>query len=234
MRADVLTLFPGLFDGFLKDALIKRARQKGLLDVKVYNLRTWTRNRHQTVDDYPFGGGPGMVLKPEPIFDALDDLTKEREKKPLTICFSPTGELLNQQIVEEIGREEQMILICGRYKGIDQRVLDHRVDRQISIGDYVLSGGELPAMVLLEAIVRLIPGVINDIESARTDSLQENLLEGPLYTRPEEFRGLCVPEVLRSGDHQKIADWRAEKALEITRKQRPDLWHRYLKDKIPS
>jgi tRNA (guanine37-N1)-methyltransferase len=232
MRVEILTLFPGLFDGFLNDALIKRARQKGLLQLKIYNLRSWARNRHQTVDDYAFGGGPGMVLKPEPIFLAMDDLLRGRDQKPLTVCFSPAGDLLTQDLVENLVSQEQMIFICGRYKGIDQRVMDNLVDRQVSIGDYVLSGGELPAMVLLEALVRLIPGAIQDIESARSDSFQASLLEGPLYTRPEEYRERRVPEVLLSGDHSKIADWRRQKALEITRRRRPDLWLRYLKDKI--
>ncbi len=228
MRVDVLTLFPGLFDGFKKDALIKRALQKGELELHVWPLRSWARSRHQQLDDYPFGGGPGMVLKPEPIFTAMDDLLKERSKRPVTIHFSPAGELLNQNLIEELHQEEQFIFICGRYKGIDQRVIDRWVDRQISIGDYVLSGGELPAMVLLEGLVRLIPGVLNDIQSAQTDSFAADLLEGPIYTRPEEFRGHRVPEILLSGNHELIADWRTRKAMEITRKRRPDLWNRYV------
>jgi tRNA (guanine37-N1)-methyltransferase len=233
MRVDILTLFPGLFDGFLKDALIKRARQKGLLEVNIYPLRSWARSRHQQVDDYPFGGGPGMVLKPEPILEALDDLKQNRSEKIKTIFFTPCGELLTQSLVEEFLTEKALIFVCGRYKGVDQRVLDHGVDRLISIGDYVLSGGELPAMVLLEAMTRLIPGVIHDIESAQTDSFQQNLLEGPLYTRPDEYRGWKVPEILTSGDHKKIADWQREKALETTRLRRPDLWEKYLKN-IPA
>jgi len=231
VRIEILTLFPGLFDGFLKDALIKRALQRGLLELKTYNLRSWARSKHQTVDDYPFGGGPGMVLKPEPIFQAFDELLQNRQPKPPVISFSPAGELLTQDLVTDLSRREAMIFLCGRYKGIDQRVLDAYVDRQISIGDYVLSGGELPAMVLIEAMVRLIPGAINDIESAHTDSFQASLLEGPLYTRPEEYRGMRAPEVLLTGDHLKIADWRAKKAMETTRQRRPDLWQRYLKDK---
>jgi tRNA (guanine37-N1)-methyltransferase len=231
VRIEILTLFPGLFDGFLKDALIKRALQRGLLELKIYNLRSWARSKHQAVDDNPFGGGPGMVLKPEPIFQAFDDLLQDRQPKPHVISFSPSGDLLTQERVADLGQQAQMIFLCGRYKGIDQRALDGYVDRQISIGDYVLSGGELPAMVVIEALVRLIPGAIHDIESARSDSFQASLLEGPLYTRPEEYRGRRVPEVLLAGDHQKIADWRADKAMETTRKRRPDLWQRYLKDK---
>lgn len=233
MRVDVITLFPRLFDGFVKDALIKRARQKGLLNLHIWSLRSWARNRHQQVDDYPFGGGPGMVLKPEALFLALDDLTADRKKKPVIICFSPSGELLKQRVLEELSEEEEFILICGRYKGIDQRVIDERVDRQISVGDYVLSGGEVPAMILLEGLTRLIPDVLGDIESAQTDSFAASLLEGPLYTRPEEFRGLKVPDVLLSGNHKEISDWRREKALEVTRKWRPDLWRRYI-DKTKS
>lgn len=230
MRFDILTLFPGLFDGFLDDALIKRARQKGLIEVRIHSLRSWAKGPHQQVDDYPFGGGPGMVLKPEPIFEALEELLKDRKQKPLTILFTPAGDLLNQNLIDDLTRREELLFICGRYKGVDQRVVDRFVDQEISIGDYVLSGGEIPAMVLLEAITRLIPGVLNDIESAKTDSLQASLLEGPLYTRPEEYLGMRVPEILLSGDHAKIADWRAEKAMEKTRKRRPDLWKRYLKN----
>jgi tRNA (guanine37-N1)-methyltransferase len=228
MRVDILTLFPGLFEAFKRETLIKGALQKGLLNLQIYNLRAWARNRHQQVDDYPFGGGPGMVLKPEPIFRAMDDLVKGRSSKPTTVFFTPAGERLTQDRLKQLSGEEHLIFICGRYKGVDQRVLDHLVDLEISIGDYVLSGGELPAMVTLEGITRLIPGVLGDIESARTDSLEDDLLEGPLYTRPEEFRGLRVPEVLLSGHHAKIADWRLERALEKTRSRRPDLWEKYL------
>jgi tRNA (guanine37-N1)-methyltransferase len=228
MRIDVLTLFPGLFTGFKADAVIKRALQKGLLDLNIYQLRSWARSKHQQVDDYPFGGGPGMVLKPDPIFAAMKDLLMDRVEKPLVIYFSPTGELLNQNLLAELSQINQFICICGRYKGVDQRVIDHLVDRQISIGDYVLSGGELPAMVMIEGITRLIPGVIGDIESANTDSFAANLLEGPLYTRPEEFQGLEIPEVLCSGDHKRIADWNKLKAIETTRLHRPDLWQNYL------
>lgn len=233
MRVDILTLFPGLFVGFRKDALIKRALQKGHLTLNIWPLRSWARSRHQQVDDYPFGGGPGMVLKPEPIFCAIDDLLEGCTRKPVTIFFTPSGDMLNQDILDELSHENRLIFICGRYKGVDQRAIDHLVDREISIGDYVLSGGELPAMVMLESLTRLIPGVLNDIESARTDSFAASLLEGPLYTRPEEYRGHRVPDVLLSGDHKKISDWRAEKALEKTRKRRSDLWQRYL-DKTPS
>lgn len=231
MRVDVLTLFPGLFDGFKKDALIKRALQKGILDLHVWNLRSWARSRHQQVDDYPFGGGPGMVLKPEPLFAAMEELIKERKKRPVTIHFTPSGELLNQGLLESFSSEEAFVFICGRYKGVDQRVIERWVDRQISIGDYVLSGGELPAMVVLEGLVRLIPGVLNDIESAQSDSFNSDLLEGPIYTRPEEFQGLKVPDILLSGNHAKISDWRNQQAMEITRKLRPDLWRQYIEKK---
>ena len=228
MRVDVLTLFPGLFSGFTKDALIKRALQKGILELHIWPLRSWARSRHQQVDDYPYGGGPGMVLKPEPVFLAMENLLKDRTPKPTTIYFSPSGELLAQNMLEEFSREQHLIFICGRYKGIDQRVIDHLVDRQVSIGDYVLSGGDLPAMVLLEGLTRLIPGVINDLESAKTDSFTDSLLGGPLYTRPDEYRGHKVPEVLLTGNHKKIADWSRQQAMEMTRKRRPDLWKRYL------
>ena len=228
MRVDILTIFPALFDGFKRETLIKQATQKGLLNLNVWHLRSWARSKHQQVDDYPFGGGPGMVLKPEPLFLAIEDLLKERDSKPLTIYFSPVGELLTQSILNELSNFESFIFICGRYKGIDQRVIDNLVDREISVGDYVLSGGELPAMVMLEGLTRLIPGVISDISSAETDSFYQRLLEGPIYTRPEEYRGFRVPQVLVSGDHKKIADWNKEQALETTRKRRPDLWQQYL------
>ncbi len=209
--------------------MVKRAIMKGSLEVRVHNLRHWTTDRHQTVDDYPFGGGAGMVLKPEPIFKAFQDVLDDRQPKPMVIYFTPSGELLNQDLVQQFTQEEELVFLCGRYKGVDQRVIDTFVDRPISVGDYVLSGGELPAMILLEAITRLIPGVLNDIESALTDSFQHSLLEGPVYTRPEEFQGMQTPEVLLSGDHKKISDWRMEKALDVTRRRRPDLWERYLK-----
>jgi tRNA (guanine37-N1)-methyltransferase len=228
MRVDILTLFPALFDGFRRETLIKQAAQKGLLDLNVWHLRSWARSKHQQVDDYPFGGGPGMVLMPEPLFLAVEDLLKDREPKPVTIYFSPAGELLNQDILNDLSKAESLIFICGRYKGIDHRVIDELVDREISIGDYVLSGGELPAMVMLEGLTRLIPGVISDITSAETDSFYNRLLEGPIYTRPEVFRDLQVPEILVSGDHKKIADWNKKQALEATRKRRPDLWQLYL------
>jgi tRNA (guanine37-N1)-methyltransferase len=228
MRVDILTLFPALFDGFRRETLIKQAAQKGLLDLNVWHLRSWARSKHQQVDDYPFGGGPGMVLMPEPLFLAVEDLLKDRETKPVTIYFSPAGELLNQDILNDLSKVESLIFICGRYKGIDHRVIDELVDREISIGDYVLSGGELPAMVMLEGLTRLIPGVISDITSAETDSFYNRLLEGPIYTRPEVFRDLQVPEILVSGDHKKIADWNKKQALEATRKRRPDLWQLYL------
>ncbi|MBU0517851.1 tRNA (guanosine(37)-N1)-methyltransferase TrmD [bacterium] len=229
MIVDIITLFPKLFDGFKTETLIKRAQQKGLLTLNVYHLRTWARSKHQQVDDTPFGGGPGMVLKPEPLFLALHDLTGGYQQRPLVTYFTPSGELLNQRLLKELSSIEHHIFICGRYKGVDQRVLDTWVDRQISIGDYVLSGGELPALVTLEGMTRLIPSVINDIESAHTDSFEDDLLEGPLYTRPEEYEGQKVPEVLSSGHHAKIADWCKEKALEKTRKYRPDLWQDYIK-----
>ncbi|MCX6640078.1 MAG: tRNA (guanosine(37)-N1)-methyltransferase TrmD [bacterium] len=232
MRIDIVTLFPGLFSGFKADALIKRALQKGLLELNIYQLRSWARSKHQQVDDYPFGGGPGMVMKPEPVFEAVEELIKDRTQKTLIIYFTPSGELLNQQILADLSRENQILCICGRYKGLDQRVIDQLVDRQLSVGDYVLSGGELPAMIMIEGVTRLIPGVINDIESANTDSFAASLLEGPLYTRPEDFRGHQVPEVLLSGDHKRIEDWRDLKAIETTRERRPDLWQRYLKKMI--
>ncbi len=219
-RVDVLTLFPGLFEPFLKESMVGIAVREGLLEVAVHDLRGWTHDKHRTVDDTPYGGGPGMVMKAEPLVAAIEDL---RGEDGWVVLLSPQGAPLRQAGLRALGAREHLVLVCGRYEGIDQRAIDLAVDEEVSIGDYVLSGGEVPAMAVIEGICRLIPGVLGNPESTSTESFETGLLEGPQYTRPADFRGLRVPDVLRSGDHGAIARWRAEQARERTRKRRPDL-----------
>ncbi|PYM14858.1 MAG: tRNA (guanosine(37)-N1)-methyltransferase TrmD [Verrucomicrobia bacterium] len=220
MKIDVLTLFPGMFSGPLDDSIIKRARAEGLLDLAVHNLRDYTHDRHRTVDDKPFGGGPGMLLKPEPIFEAVEHLARDQTR---VILLSPAGRTLNQAIARELARQEHLLLVCGSYEGVDERVREALADDELSIGDYVLTNGALPAMVIIEAVTRLLPGVLGDDQSSHDESFSRGLLEYPQYTRPAEFRGLKVPEVLLSGNHAEIAKWRADQAKKRTREQRPDL-----------
>src|SRR5437867_7108134 len=220
MKIDVLTLFPAMFAGPLDESIIQRARQAGLLDLRLHNLRDWTHDRHRTVDDMPFGGGPGMVLKSAPIFEAVDDL---RSPDAEIVLLTPNGELLRQPLVAELARRPHVILICGHYEGVDERVADHLATRQISIGDYVLSGGEIPAMVLTDAIVRLLPGALGCADSTREEAHSEGLLEYPQYTRPAVYRGLEVPEAVRSGNHQDLARWKRGQSLLRTWQRRPDL-----------
>ncbi|MGA2656667.1 MAG: tRNA (guanosine(37)-N1)-methyltransferase TrmD [Verrucomicrobiota bacterium] len=220
MRIDVLTLFPPMFAGPLDESIIKRARETGRLDLKIHNLRDYAHNRHKTVDDRPFGGGPGMLLKPEPIFEAVEDLGRESTR---VILFSPAGRTFNQAIACELAGQEHLLLISGHYEGFDERVREQLADDELSIGDYVLTNGGLPAMVVIDAVVRLLPGVLGDQQSAQDDSFSHGLLEHPQYTRPAEFRGMKVPEVLLSGNHAEIAQWRAQQARLRTRARRPDL-----------
>jgi len=221
MHIDVLTLFPGIIRGFLKESMIAKAINQGALEVKLINFRKYAGNKHNQVDDYPYGGGAGMVIKPEPLYKGIK-LARKKTNCPV-IYFTPQGRLLNQKILEEYLSQEKIILVCGHYKEIDQRVRDLLVTDEISIGDYVLSGGELPAMVFIDGIARLLPGVLNDMESAETDSFRDGLLGYPCYTRPPEFMGLKVPEVLLNGNHKLIEKWRKEQALLLTKKHRPDL-----------
>ncbi|MDP2939298.1 MAG: tRNA (guanosine(37)-N1)-methyltransferase TrmD [Candidatus Omnitrophota bacterium] len=214
----IITIFPKVFEPILNESIIKRAQEKGLVKINLYNLRDFSLDKHKKVDDRPFGGGPGMVMKPEPIFRAVEHI-KHRAK---IILLSPRGEKLNQKIAKELSKERQLILICGHYEGVDERV-KKIIDREISIGDYVLTGGEIPAMVLVDAVTRLVPGVLGDEDSLSQESFEENLLEYPHYTRPAVFKGMKVPEVLISGNHQRIAKWRQEKALKHTKAKRPDL-----------
>ena len=217
----MFTIFPAVVKGPLSESLLGRAIGAGLLDVRVHDLREWTRDRHRSVDDAPFGGGPGMVMKPEPFFAAVESLDPERGRVILT---SPAGRLLDQALVRELSSEGHLTLLCGRYEGVDERVVDGLPAEEVSIGDYVLSGGELPALVLIEAVTRLVPGVIGKEASHQHDSFSSGrLLDHPHYTRPQEFRGMPVPEVLVSGDHGEIARWRRDAAIEKTRRNRPDL-----------
>ncbi|MCZ7634903.1 MAG: tRNA (guanosine(37)-N1)-methyltransferase TrmD [Verrucomicrobia bacterium] len=220
MRIDVLTLFPAMFAGPLDESIIKRARDQGLLELKLHSLRDWTHDRHRTVDDRPFGGGPGMLLKPEPIFEAVESLRRPDSR---VILLSPAGRLLTQAVAHELAGVPHLVLLCGSYEGVDERVREFLVDDDLSIGDYVLTNGALPAMVLIDVVTRLLPGVLGDDASSRDESFSAGGLEYPQYTRPAEFRGLKVPEVLVSGHHAAIAQWRARQAWMRTLQRRPDL-----------
>jgi tRNA (guanine37-N1)-methyltransferase len=220
MKIDVLTLFPGMFAGPLDESIIKRARAAGLLTVGLHNLRDYAHDRHKTVDDRPFGGGPGMLLKPEPIFEAVEALAGEGTR---VILMSPSGRTFNQQVAQELAGYEHLLLISGHYEGFDERVREKLAHDELSIGDYVLTNGALPVMVIVDAVARLIPGVLGHDESASDESFSRGLLEYPQYTRPAEFRGMKVPDVLLSGNHEQIAKWRAEQAHLRTASRRPDL-----------
>ena len=224
MKFDVITIFPELFQGVLECGMIRRARQSGLLDVRIVNLRDFTSDRHRSVDDRPYGGGEGMVLMPEPLFHAVEECRAGAGSGGAqVVLLSPQGKAWSQAAALEFATIPHAILICGRYEGVDQRVVDSLVDREISIGDYILTGGEIPAMVVLDSVVRLLPGVLGNKESALNESFCTGLLDCPQYTRPAEFRGLSVPEVLLSGDHARIDRWRKERALEKTRECRPEM-----------
>ncbi|MDP1762744.1 MAG: tRNA (guanosine(37)-N1)-methyltransferase TrmD [Sediminibacterium sp.] len=222
MNIDILTVVPELLDSPFSHSILKRAREKGLLNVHLHNLRKWAINKHMQVDDYQFGGGAGMVLMPEPLANAIDELQKDKKFDEI-IFLTPDGELFNQKIANRLSLKENILLICGHYKGIDDRIRQKYVTKEISIGDYVLSGGELAAAVIVDAIGRLIPGVLNDETSALFDSFQDNLLAPPVYTRPADFRGNKVPEILLQGDPKKVEEWRTEQSLLRTKERRPDL-----------
>jgi len=221
MRIDILTLFPEMFRGPFEDSIILRAQEKGRVQIHLTNLRDYATDRHRTVDDTPYGGGSGMVLKPEPIKAALDALGLAQEDR--VIFLTPQGERLTQSKANELSLERRLVLLCGHYKGVDERVRQKYITDEISVGDYVLSGGELPAMVLVDAVVRLIPGILGDAESALGDSFQDGVLDCPWYTRPRVFEGMEVPSVLCSGDHRRIEEWRRGQALKRTVEHRPDL-----------
>lgn len=220
MKIDVLTLFPAMFAGPLDESIIKRARQAGLLDLQLHQLRDWTHDRHKTVDDRPFGGGPGMLLKPEPIFEAVESLQRDKTR---VVLMSPSGRKFDQTIARELAQQEHLLLVTGHYEGFDERIREGLADDELSIGDYVLTNGALPAMVVIDAVTRLLPGVLGDDTSSTEESFSHGLLEYPQWTRPAEFRGMKVPDVLVSGNHAEIAKWRAAQAKQRTQEQRPDL-----------
>ncbi len=220
MRIDILTLFPEMFEGPLSTSMLGRARESGLIDVRLHNIRDYTDNKHKKADDYPFGGGAGLVMMAQPIFDCMDAVLEGGEAK--RILLTPRGRTLNQKIAKDLSSEERLVLLCGHYEGVDERVMNI-IDDEISIGDYVLTGGELPAMVLVDCVSRLIPGVLGSDESAQEESFSDSLLEYPQYTRPASFRGMEVPEVLLNGHHAKIQAWRLEQARLKTALNRPDL-----------
>ena len=224
MKIDIITIFPKMVEGPLAEGIVARAIAKGVLDVKVHDLRDFTTDRHRVVDDMPFGGGPGMVLKPEPLFAAVDRIRAERGVPSVVILTSPDGERLTHAVAERLSALDHLVILCGRYEGVDERVREHLATETISIGDYVLSGGELPALVIVDAVARLIPGVVGDEASVAGDTFaRDGLLDFPQYTRPAEFRGHGVPPVLLSGHHAEIEKWRRQQALERTRRHRPDL-----------
>ena len=230
MKIDVLTLFPEMFYGPMDASIVGRARKAGLLDLRLQNLRQWTHDRHKTVDDKPFGGGAGMVLKPEPIFEAVESLADD---KTYVILTAPAGRPFTQAIAHELSEKEHLLIICPSYEGVDDRVCEALVDEELSIGDYVLTNGGLPAMVIIDTVTRLLPGALGDAESAVDESFSHGLLEYPHYTRPAEFRGMKVPEMLLSGHHAEIEKWRAEQARQRTAKRRPDLMNSGDKDSAP-
>ncbi len=227
MKFDVLTLFPETFELVMKESIMGRAQENGLIEVNAINIRDYTKDKHRKVDDYPFGGGNGMVMMCQPVFDAYRAITEGVLKKPKVIFMSPQGRVLTQQIALELSEEEHLILLCGHYEGIDERIIEELVDEEISIGDYVLTGGELPAMVLIDCVSRLIPGVLSNEGSFSDESHFNGLLEYPQYTRPAEYEGKPVPEILLSGHHGNIKKWRHEKSLERTKEKRPDLFEAY-------
>ena len=232
MRVDIITIFPEVFKPYFEESIIRIAQKKGKLKIGLHNLRDYTLDKHRKVDDRPFGGGQGMLMMLEPISRAVEDIVRRASKRRKTqyarrktkiILLSPQGKTLNQRLVEKLAKYKHLILLCGRYEGVDERVADELVDEEISIGDYVLSGGELAAMVLVDAVNRLIPGVLGHKDSSRFESFSDNLLEYPQYTRPADFRGMRIPQVLLSGNHKKIKEWRRKESLRITEKKRPDL-----------
>jgi len=224
MRIDIITIFPKMFSPILNESIIRRAQNKGKVKICVHNLRDYSRDKHKKVDDRPFGGGSGMVMRTEPIFKAVEYIKSRVKGKGLrVILLSPQGEKLNQKIAKKLVKYKHLILICGHYEGVDERVRKYLIDEEVSIGDYVLTGGELPAMVLIDSVTRLIPGVLGDKNSLNFESFEGNLLEYPHYTRPANFRNMRVPEILLSGDHKKIGAWRKEQALRRTKQRRPDL-----------
>jgi len=225
MKIDILTLFPEICRAPLSESMMKRAQESKIVDLRIHNLRDWTKDKHHIVDDAPFGGGQGMVMKPEPIFAAVEDLKQSaiKNQQSKIILMSPAGRRFDQQMATDLSKQSHLIVICGHYEGVDHRVIEHLVDLEISIGDYVLTNGAIAAVVLVDAVVRLLPGALGHEHSAIDDSFSAGSLEGPQYTRPAEFRGWKIPEVLLSGNHAEIAKWRIEEARKRTKQNRPDL-----------
>ncbi|NUC17190.1 tRNA (guanosine(37)-N1)-methyltransferase TrmD [Bacillus mycoides] len=223
MKIDILTLFPDMFTGVFGSSILKKAQEKEAVELRVVNFREYTTSKYNSVDDYPYGGGAGMVLTPQPIFDAVEELTKETDRKPRIVLMCPQGERFTQKKAEELAGEEHVIFVCGHYEGYDERIREHLVTDEISIGDYVLTGGELASMVVTDSVVRLLPGVLGNQTSQVEDSFSTGLLEHPHYTRPADFRGMKVPDVLMSGNHKNIDEWRRKESLRRTYTRRPDL-----------
>ncbi|MBZ5749850.1 MULTISPECIES: tRNA (guanosine(37)-N1)-methyltransferase TrmD [Metabacillus] len=235
MKIDFMTLFPEMFNGVLNESILKKAQEKEAVEFRVINFRDYSSNKHNTVDDYPYGGGAGMVLKPQPIFDAVEDLKKQSDTTPKVVLVCPQGERFTQAKAEQLATEDHLLFICGHYEGYDERIREHLVTDEISIGDFVLTGGELASMVIADSVVRLLPGVLGNEDSPILDSYSSGLLEHPHYTRPADFRGMKVPEVLLSGNHKKIEEWREQESLRRTFTRRPDLLESYpLTDKQKS
>ncbi len=222
MNIDILSLFPEMFDGPFSHSIIKRAKAKELVDIRLHNIRDFATNKHKQADDYPYGGGAGMVMMPQPVADNIESLTKDREYDEI-IFTTPDGEPFNQNIANHLSTKKNLMIICGHYKGLDERIREKYITREISIGDYVLSGGELAAAVITDSLVRLLPGVLGDETSALSDSFQDGLLSAPVYTRPYDFRGMKVPDILLSGNEKKIIEWKYQQSMERTKKRRPDL-----------
>ncbi|KIL44864.1 tRNA (guanosine(37)-N1)-methyltransferase TrmD [Jeotgalibacillus soli] len=227
MRIDVLSLFPPMFEGVFGESILKKAQEKKAVELNVINFRDFSPNRHNNVDDYPYGGGAGMVLKPEPIFEAIDHVTTSKASSPRIVLMCPQGERFTQRKAEELAKEEHLVFICGHYEGYDERIREHLVTDEISIGDFVLTGGELGAMVVIDSVVRLLPEVLGNEESSVKDSFSSGLLEHPHYTRPAEYKGMKVPSVLISGNHAHIEEWREKESLKRTWQRRPDLLTSY-------
>ena len=236
MRFDILTLFPEMFSGYLGQSLVKRAIDRGQVEVRLYDIRQWAKDKHRSVDDRPFGGGPGMVLRVEPIVECVEEVQNEGPQPVHLVMLTPQGRRLDQSVVQQLAGKTRLLLVCGRYEGFDERIRDILTPDEISIGDFVINGGEVAAMVIIDAVMRFVPGVLGDEESPRQDSFagRKRLLEFEQYTRPREYRGHNVPEILFSGDHNAIARWREEQQLKRTRQRRPDLLNNHTADQTDS
>ena len=226
MRFDVMTLFPDMLNTVFDESIIGRARKKGLLDIRCYNIRDWSTDKHRKVDDTPYGGGMGMLMAAPPIYNCYSDITSDTEEKPFTVYLSPKGKIFDQDMARDFLQRGRIVLLCGHYEGVDQRILDEIVDMEVSVGDFVLTGGELPAAIIVDSVSRMVDGVLPNSDCYENESVASGLLEYPQYTRPYEFHGVKVPDVLISGNHEKIETWRFEKALEITKEKRPDLYEK--------